>query len=103
VESFVRMLHSTRHGQAIPEMVAATAKHPELTAPYREFLSERRVAWHAAIERGVERGELCAEVERELLVDLLVGPLFYRTLVSHEPIDDGYLHDLVDGALRAVR
>jgi AcrR family transcriptional regulator len=103
VESFVRMLGSTRHGQAIPEMVAATAKHPELNPPYREFLSERRAAWRAAIERGVERGELRPGVDRELLVDLLVGPLFYRTLVSHDPIDEPYLHDLVDGALRAAR
>jgi AcrR family transcriptional regulator len=102
VDSFVRMMQSTRHGQAIPEMVAATAKNPELNPPYREFLSDRRNAWSAAIGRGVERGELPAGVDRELVVDQLVGPLFYRALVSHEPIDDVYVDRLVDSVLRAV-
>jgi AcrR family transcriptional regulator len=102
VQSFVRMMGSTRHGQAIPEMVAATAKHPELNEPYREFLSDRRNAWRAAIGRGIDRGELPAGVDRELLVDQLVGPLFYRALVSHEPIDDAYVDRLVDTVLRAV-
>jgi AcrR family transcriptional regulator len=102
VESFVAMMGSTRHGQAIPEMVAATAKHPELTEPYREFLSDRRNAWRTAIARGIERGELPAGVDRELMVDELVGPLFYRALVSHEPIDAAYMDRLVDSVLRAT-
>jgi AcrR family transcriptional regulator len=102
VDSFAAMVTSTRHGQAIPEMVAATAKHPELNAPYREFLSDRRDAWRTAIARGVDHGELPASVDRELLVDLLVGPLFYRALVSHEPTDADYRAGLVDAALGAV-
>jgi AcrR family transcriptional regulator len=102
VESFVAMMGSTRHGQAIPEMVAATAKHPELTEPYREFLSDRRNAWRTAIARGIQRGELPAGVDGELMVDALVGPLFYRALVSHEPIDAAYMDRLVDRVLRAT-
>jgi hypothetical protein len=83
-------------------MVAATAKNPELNPPYREFLSDRRNAWRTAIGRGVERGELHRTVDCELLVDLLVGPLFYRALVSHEPIEADYRMRLVDAALDAV-
>jgi AcrR family transcriptional regulator len=102
IASFAAMMTSTRHGQAIPEMVAATAKNPELNPPYREFLSDRRNAWRTAIGRGVERGELPEGVDHELLVDLLIGPLFYRALVSHEPIEADYRTRLVDTALHAV-
>jgi AcrR family transcriptional regulator len=102
VDSFTGMVTNTRHGQAIPEMVAATAKHPELNAPYREFLSDRRNAWRTAIGRGVDRGELPDGLDREMLVDLLVGPLFYRALVSHEPITADYRERLVDAALDAA-
>ena len=102
IASFAAMMRDTRHGQAIPEMVAATAKNPELNPPYREFLSDRRNAWRTAIGRGIERGELPGTVDRELLVDLLVGPLFYRALVSHEPIGAQYRARLVDTVLHAV-
>ena len=102
VTRFVRMLTTTRTGQAIPLMVAATAKNPELAAPYREFLAERRAAWRMPIDRAITRGELPLEVDPDLFVDLLVGPLFYRALVSHQPIDPAYVEDLVDAARRAV-
>jgi AcrR family transcriptional regulator len=102
VTSFVRMLTTTRTGQAIPLMVAATAKDPELAAPYREFLAERRASWRVPIDRAITRGELPLEVDPGLLVDLLVGPLFYRGCVSHEPSDAAYVDALVAAALRAV-
>jgi len=102
VTSFVRMLTTTRTGQAIPLMVAATAKDPDLAAPYREFLAERRASWRVPIDRAIRRGELPLSVDPGLLVDLLVGPLFYRACVSHEPTDAAYVEHLVDAALRAV-
>ncbi len=102
VAGFAAMMSGTRHGQAIPEMVAATAKNPELNPPYREFLSDRRNAWRTVIGRGIERGELPGHVDQELLVDLLVGPLFYRALVSHVPIDAEYRERLLDAALRTA-
>lgn len=102
IADFVRMKTETRTGQAIPEMVAATAKSPELAAPYREFLSERRAGWRVPIARAVERGELPVDVDGELLVELLIGPLFYRAFVSHETIDDPFVQRLVDAALHAV-
>jgi AcrR family transcriptional regulator len=103
VSSFVRMVTTTRTGQAIPMMVAATAKHPELAAPYREFLAERRAAWRVVVDRGIVRRELRPGVDVELVIDLLVGPLFYRTCVSHQPIDAGWVTALVDSVLRAAR
>jgi hypothetical protein len=36
------------------------------------------------------------------VIDLLVGPLFYRTCVSHQAIDAGYVTKLVDSVLRAI-
>jgi AcrR family transcriptional regulator len=100
--TYLRMVTTTRTGRAIPEMVAAMARHPELTAPYRQFFAERRASWLVLIDRGVVRGELPAEVDREQLVDLIVGPLFYRAFVTHRDADPDYVDRLVDTALAAV-
>jgi AcrR family transcriptional regulator len=102
VDAWLHMVATTRTGQAIPMMVAATAKHPELAAPFREFLAERRAGWRVAIDRGVDRGELASTVEPELVIDLLVGPLFYRAFVSHEPFDPDAVTRLVDSVLHAI-
>lgn len=100
--TYLRMLTTTRTGRAIPEMVAAMARHPELTAPYREFFAERRAGWLVLIDRGVARAELPAGVDRDQLVDLIVGPLFYRAFLTHEDADPAYVDRLVDTALNSV-
>ena len=38
-------------------------------------------------ERGIERGELRGDLDLELALDVLGGPLFYRLLVTGGPID----------------
>jgi AcrR family transcriptional regulator len=100
--TYVRMLTTTRTGRAIPEMVAATARHAELTAPYREFFAERRASWLVPVDRAIERGELRSGVDRDLLVDMIVGPLFFRTCVTHQGTDPSYVDELVDRVLAVV-
>jgi AcrR family transcriptional regulator len=102
VRAYLDMLTGTRAGRAIPAMVAATARNPELAIAYRGFVAERRRESAATIERAVVRGELPADVDRHLMLDLLVAPLFYRAFVSREPLNDAYFAELVDSVLRAV-
>jgi AcrR family transcriptional regulator len=102
VDAYLGMLAGTRAGRAIPAMVAATAKTPELADAYREFIAQRRKESAVPLERAISRGELPLDVDVELALDLLVAPLFYRALVWHEPADDAYVTTLVETVLRAV-
>ena len=40
------------------------------------------------LERGVERGDLRPDLDLELALDVLGGPLFYRLLITGGPIDE---------------
>lgn len=101
VESFVRMLTGSRSGRAVPVMVAAIARNPELAVAYTAFIAERRAVSAVPIERAIGRGELPIDVDIALLLDLLVAPVFYRAFVSREPADDAFVTNLVDTVLRA--
>lgn len=57
-------------------------------APWRQSLVE-------ALRRGIGRGELPADVDLSLLVDLLVGTVFQRVLIVPEPMSAGLADDLV--------
>ena len=95
------MVAETRAGHAIPAMVAATAKNTELAAAYRSFIGDRRRISAVPLARAARRGELALEADPQLVLDLLVAPLFYRAFVSREPLDDRYVDALVDAVLRA--
>ncbi len=102
VENFLGMLTMSRTGRAIPVMVAATARHPELATAYAAFIAERRAESGQPIERAIRRGELPIDVDGSLALDLLVAPIFYRAFVSREPVDDAYVTNLVDAVLRTL-
>jgi AcrR family transcriptional regulator len=50
----------------------------------------------AIVRRAVERGELPAEADPELVVEALVAPLYLRSLVTRRPLTATFLDDLVD-------
>jgi AcrR family transcriptional regulator len=54
------------------------------------------------LERGIERGQLPADLDADVEADQLVGPLFYRALVTREPLDEGFVDRLVGGFLARV-
>lgn len=97
------MLTRTDVGKTLPATLAAMARHPGLARAHRRFTSRRRRTSIAAVERGIERGEVAADTDPDLLVDMVAGPIFYRTLVTGAPLDDMTLDALVDAAIAAHR
>lgn len=85
----------------MPGLVAEMAQNPELATTVREqFLAVRRNALRRLLERGVERGELRNDLDYDLALDVLVGPLFYRLLVTGAPIEDHLASGVVELILR---
>lgn len=90
-------------GRVMPGLVSAMALNPELARTVREgFLASRREALRGVIERAIRRGELRADVDVEIVLDLLGGPLFYRLLVTGAPVDEDVAAAVVDTLLRGV-
>jgi AcrR family transcriptional regulator len=67
----------------LPALMAEGQRAPELQAIVDEvLLAPRYAAATAAVRRGIERGELRADVEPVDVVDALVGPIVLRMLNS---------------------
>ena len=64
----------------------------------RAYLDVHRSWWGplvATIERGKRRGELRADVDAQALVDLMLGASWYRVLLEHGPLDEGFARLIV--------
>jgi hypothetical protein len=57
---------------------------------------------HTAVERAVERGEVGTDRDAELIDGLLLGPIFYRRLLSRQPITPEFVERVVDTFLSAL-
>jgi AcrR family transcriptional regulator len=78
-------------------------RSPEMGEMYRErFAGPRRQVAAEVLARGVERGEIRPDIDPDEIVDLLVGPLFYRQLVAGRPVDAAGLSRIVDLVLAGI-
>jgi AcrR family transcriptional regulator len=67
----------------MPRLLVEASGDPELHAIFNATLVEpRRRVLRIVLERARERGELRADVDVELAIDMIAGPVIYRFLVS---------------------
>jgi hypothetical protein len=83
-------------------LVDAAARDPELARLHSEAVAERRRPLTDVLERGIERGELPADLDIDHAVAVLAGPLFYRAMVSRERLDEDVVAWVVDAALPSL-
>jgi hypothetical protein len=89
----------------MPRLLTEAAEDPELLAVCREVLVEpRRAATREVLRRAIERGELRADLDLELAVDALAGPLIYRLIISggDQAALDGMAERLFDQAVAGM-
>jgi AcrR family transcriptional regulator len=90
-------------GRALPGLIADMAHDRALGAAVRrQVLAPRRKSMREALERARARGELRATIDVELLLDLLVGPFYFRTLFGHGRVDGRLTRGVVTAVLRSV-
>jgi AcrR family transcriptional regulator len=90
-------------GQALAGLVADMAADPKLADTIRqEVLAARRKSMREAFMRARARREVRANLDIELLIDMLTGPFYYRTLFGHAPITQRMTREVVRYVLRVV-
>jgi AcrR family transcriptional regulator len=94
------ILHTPPTSALIPGLIDAAERDPGLAAVLADFTAQRRKPVHEAVARAVGRGEI---KRTEFVADLFLGPLFYRRLLSREPLEDAFIERVVDAALASTR
>jgi AcrR family transcriptional regulator len=92
-----------RRGRLLAEIIGEAQADPELLEGFRaRFLAVWRVAAREIVERGKMTGEFDRNLDIELALDLLYGPVCYRLLVGHLPLDHGFVEALPKLVSRAL-
>jgi AcrR family transcriptional regulator len=86
MQQLVKILRG-RRGHAVSVILGAGQSEPTLLTAFRErFIRPRRADATMTVQRGIQRGELPANVDIEHLLDALYGPLYFRFLVRHSEL-----------------
>ncbi|MFL0251012.1 TetR/AcrR family transcriptional regulator [Clostridium neuense] len=103
VSNFVEFLMSKK-GNVITEIIAEGQFDQNLADIYRKaYFKPRRDISKQILERGISRGELRKDLDIELVIDLIWGPVFYRLLITGEVLDDIFIKKLIDYAFEGIK
>jgi AcrR family transcriptional regulator len=100
---FWRLLRARPLGRVLSGLVAHAQGDPAFAELYRErFLEPRRAATREIFERAIARGEIPADSDLEVALDLLYGALLHRLFQGHAALDDHFAYEVVESVVAAV-
>jgi AcrR family transcriptional regulator len=103
IDRLIGVFTNSPVGTAMAMLIAERRRIPELAAAHDEITATKRERNRAVIERAIDRGELRADADPELVIDMYVSPVLYRFLVTDLPLDDTFASSVVDTVVRAFR
>jgi AcrR family transcriptional regulator len=94
----------SRRGRIVSAILGGGQSDRDLIAAFRErFLRPRRQEAYATLRRGILRGELRQNVDLDLLLDSLYGPIYMRFLIRHDKLTAGFVDSLCELVLGGAR
>ncbi|MBT2874294.1 TetR/AcrR family transcriptional regulator [Streptomyces cellulosae] len=113
LESDLRLLYEVssralRHpvaSQILPDLQAEAARNPEIAEAVQKALREGQDGVAKGIVTAAQqRGEIGAGVDHALALDLISGPLYWRSVVIRSPkLPKGYLEGLARATAAALK
>lgn len=98
-----KLFTTTSAGPAMVGMIAEAQSSPEFAKVFQEqFMAHRRNVTRKILERGVERGELQADLDINLAIDVISGPIWYRLLQGHAPLDENFADSIIRQVLFGI-
>ena len=91
-------------GKVVAGLIAEGQSEPAVLQEFfGRWVSPRRNATVADLQRGKDAGELRPEAEPELLNDAIFGAVYYRFLLHSGPLTRRFGEELVEQVLRGHR
>jgi AcrR family transcriptional regulator len=97
------VVESSTMRRSLPALLVAAQRDPVISSLHMGFVRDRRQPIVDRLRAAIADGEISADADPELLVDLLSGPVFYRQLLRRTRTSDDDVRALVAAALASVR
>ncbi len=103
MSGMIRLMTRSAAGKVLCGLSEELQHNKELAETVRSrYIARRRQIVFDIVDRGVARGELRSDADRELIADMLAGPVVYRLMLSGAHITTDMADRIVDTLLQGV-
>jgi AcrR family transcriptional regulator len=96
------VVESSTMRRSLPALLVAAQRDPVISSLHAQFVRDRRQPIVERLRAAIAAGEIRADADPELLVDLLSGPIFYRQLLRRTRTSDHDVRAMVAAVLASV-
>src|SRR4051794_4994213 len=87
-------------GRFVPALIRESGHHAEIADLLATVIETRRAAYRRVLNRAIARHDLHPDIDQEVMIDLLVGPLWTRLLITRQPVSPALVEEIVAAVLR---
>ena len=101
---WIHLVTRTPAGRSLAGLLAETLTDPALRDAWQGVVLHRmRDDRRAIVSRAVERGEIPAGADPDLILDMLYGALYHRFINGHLPLTEGFAQALASAVTSAAQ
>jgi AcrR family transcriptional regulator len=89
-------------GRTLAQAMVAAGGDDTLADGRAQFWKSRVDLASAMIERAKDRGEVPTDLDAATALELVIAPLHFRTLLTHQAVDERAISDIVDALLAGL-
>lgn len=94
---------ASARGRQTTQLLAAATPDSELSKLFRnQFILKSREEGRVILLSAIKQGSVRPDIAIEAALDMIYGPVFYRLLVGHAPLDKGFVDDLVGAVMTGL-
>jgi AcrR family transcriptional regulator len=100
----IMSFYSSPTGRIFGQFLAESQTDREFAVLFLErFLRPRREVVGVVLDRAMKRGEIDETLDRELVLDLMFGPMVLRLMIAHGPLNKAAADAMISTLLRGIR
>ena len=104
LRAWIRSVTGTSAGPILASLIAEAQRDPGLAASWRARVVERLRDQHKImLDQAVARGEIKAETDYDVVLDLMFGAAYHRLLQGHQPLTDQFARQVVDYVVAGLK
>jgi AcrR family transcriptional regulator len=98
-----RILRHRLVRRILPDLFAERMRAGDLSPVLDRLAAARRRSGARILDRAIERGEVRGDLDRELALDLIPSPLYWRLIILGKPVGKAALHRQAAALVAALR
>ncbi|MGV3479302.1 MAG: TetR/AcrR family transcriptional regulator [Sphingobium sp.] len=106
VRAMAKLVADRRLGRVFRFLIAEMAVDADLRAATMEIVRQRRAIATAVLQRGIDKGQLRANTNAPMLIEVISGAMFFHQFFGETEIDEAYVDGVatlvLEGALNSA-